>query len=130
MPDKSTDQIEFDWIELRRDLSSLHTDTETQKEKLYRKISENPFVPLGIICIDFRINKANFVTVIIVGCIATTIALGFGLWNFRRGNRVMSQYMMRARIAAQGLTIVALIGGLAMGASSMTPRKKAVENNN
>lgn len=43
---------------------------------------------------------------------ATTAALAYGLVNFRQGNQKMSQTMMRARVGAQGLTIVAVIGGL------------------
>lgn len=31
----------------------------------------------------------------------------------------MSQYMMRARVIAQGLTVAALIGGIAIGASKI-----------
>lgn len=48
------------------------------------------------------------------GCVATTLALGFGLWNFRQGNSRMSQNMMRVRIGAQGFTVFALVVGVAM----------------
>ena len=47
-----------------------------------------------------------------LGMLATTAALTYGLINFRQGNQKMSQMMMRARVGAQGLTIVAVIGGL------------------
>lgn len=51
------------------------------------------------------------------GCLATTAALTYGLYSFRKGERKMSQYMMRTRIAAQGFTVMALVIGLAMSAS-------------
>jgi hypothetical protein len=50
----------------------------------------------------------------ISGCLATATALMFGLYNFRQGKQQMSQYMMRARIAAQGFTVMALIVGVGM----------------
>ncbi|BFG01575.1 HIG1 domain family member 2A mitochondrial [Drosophila madeirensis] len=84
---------ELDWIQLRQDLGPV-IEVETTKEKLQRKIKENPLVPLG--------------------CIATTAALTMGLYNFRTGNRKMSQMMMRTRIAAQGFTVAALIVGVVM----------------
>lgn len=51
---------------------------------------------------------------IFTGCLATTAALTTGLYNFRTGNRKMSQIMMRTRIAAQGFTVIALIVGVVM----------------
>lgn len=50
----------------------------------------------------------------LTGCLATFCALTFGLHSFRKGDRRMSQLMMRARIAAQGFTVVALIIGVGM----------------
>ncbi|XP_058064461.1 HIG1 domain family member 2A, mitochondrial-like [Anopheles bellator] len=85
-------QGELDWIQMRQDFSDVHA--ETTKEKMIRKVRENPLVPIG--------------------CAATLTALGFGLWNFRKGRSEMSQYMMRARILAQGFTVVALIIGVGM----------------
>ncbi|EDV99677.1 HIG1 domain family member 2A, mitochondrial [Drosophila grimshawi] len=84
---------DLDWIQLRQDLGPV-VEIETTKERLVRKIKENPLVPIG--------------------CLATTAALSAGLYNFRTGNRKMSQLMMRTRIAAQGFTVVALIVGVAM----------------
>ncbi|XP_055337439.1 HIG1 domain family member 2A, mitochondrial-like [Paramacrobiotus metropolitanus] len=69
---------------------------ETILEKAKRKTLANPIVPIGVL--------------------ATSAALGYGLISMRRGNSVMSQYMMRARVAAQGLTIVALVLGVYWGA--------------
>ncbi|KAI8035353.1 HIG1 domain family member 2A, mitochondrial [Drosophila gunungcola] len=89
----SLPEEELDWIQLRQDLGPV-VEVETTKEKLQRKIKENPLVPLG--------------------CLATTAALTAGLYNFRTGNRKMSQLMMRTRIAAQGFTVFALIVGVVM----------------
>lgn len=66
---------------------------------------------------DFQIKIFYFF--LFLGCFATALALGFGLYNFRQGKRKMSQYMMRTRIAAQGFTVMALIIGV-----GMTYRKK------
>ncbi|KAL7744395.1 hypothetical protein ACLKA6_001783 [Drosophila palustris] len=84
---------DLDWVQLRQDLGPV-VEIETTKEKLLRKINENPLVPIG--------------------CLATTAALTAGLYNFRTGNRKMSQFMMRTRIAAQGFTVLALIVGVVM----------------
>ncbi|XP_017063788.1 HIG1 domain family member 2A, mitochondrial [Drosophila eugracilis] len=89
----SLPEEELDWIQLRQDLGPV-VEMETTKEKLQRKIKENPLVPLG--------------------CLATTAALTAGLYNFRTGNRKMSQLMMRTRIAAQGFTVLALVVGVVM----------------
>lgn len=47
-----------------------------------------------------------------LGCLLTVGALGYGLVSFKRGDIKMQQYMMRARVAAQGFTILAVCGGL------------------
>ncbi|KFP70242.1 hypothetical protein N310_03625, partial [Acanthisitta chloris] len=47
------------------------------------------------------------------GCLCTIGILTYGLISFKRGNTRRSQLMMRARIAAQGLTFMALLGGMA-----------------
>ncbi|XP_062539666.1 HIG1 domain family member 2A, mitochondrial [Armigeres subalbatus] len=85
-------QAELEWIQMRRDYADIHA--ETTREKMSRKLHENPLVPIG--------------------CFATLCALGYGLWSFRKGQRQMSQYMMRTRILAQGFTVVALIVGVGM----------------
>ncbi|TRY54656.1 hypothetical protein DNTS_031197 [Danionella cerebrum] len=65
---------------------------EGYKEKLIRRTMENPFVPIG--------------------CLATVSALGFGLRAFLQGQTQQSQRMMRARIFAQGFTVVAILTGV------------------
>ncbi|XP_018577675.1 HIG1 domain family member 2A, mitochondrial [Anoplophora glabripennis] len=89
------DLAKYDWITLRKDMDNL-LPTETFTQKFYRKFLENPFVPIG--------------------CLATTLALSYGLWSFRNGKKKMSQYMMRTRVVAQGFTVLALVVGVSMGA--------------
>jgi hypothetical protein len=63
---------------------------ETFMEKLERKCSAQPFVPIG--------------------CGITVMFLGLGLKAFHDGQSVRSNYMMRARVAAQGVTVVFIMG--------------------
>jgi len=53
-----------------------------------------------------------------LGAFATLGALTYGLWCFRKGRGHASQMMMRARILAQGFTIVAIMGGFMLGSGS------------
>ncbi|XP_043843226.1 HIG1 domain family member 2A, mitochondrial [Dromiciops gliroides] len=69
---------------------------ETVRAKFIRKVRENPVVPIG--------------------CLATAGALSYGLYCFHRGNSQRSQMMMRTRIFAQGFTVMAILGGLAVSA--------------
>ncbi|XP_037357300.1 HIG1 domain family member 2A, mitochondrial [Talpa occidentalis] len=75
---------------------SVYSTTESFKEKLIRKTRENPVVPIG--------------------CLGTAAALAYGLYCFHRGQSHRSQLMMRTRIAAQGLTVAAILLGLATSA--------------
>ncbi|CAO1392372.1 unnamed protein product [Diamesa serratosioi] len=93
---------ELEWIQMKKDFDSMQG--ESGKDKMFRKIKENPMVPIG--------------------CLATAGALTFGLYSFKQGERQMSQYMMRARILAQGFTVVALIVGVGLSLSTKVPVKK------
>ncbi|XP_055034141.1 HIG1 domain family member 2A, mitochondrial [Misgurnus anguillicaudatus] len=73
---------------------------ESFKDKFTRKTKENPFVPIG--------------------CLGTAGALIYGLSAFRRGKTRQSQLLMRARIFAQGFTVVAIIVGVA--ATALKPK--------
>lgn len=84
---------ELDWIAVREESMFMPPD-ETTQEKLIRKIRENPFVPIG--------------------CTATVGALVYGLYNFYHGRSQMSQYMMRARVLAQGFTFIAILVGMSV----------------
>ncbi|XP_056624880.1 HIG1 domain family member 2A, mitochondrial [Triplophysa dalaica] len=73
---------------------------ENFKDKFIRKTKENPFVPIG--------------------CLGTAGALIYGLGAFRSGKTRQSQLSMRARIFAQGFTVVAIIVGVA--ATALKPK--------
>ncbi|XP_063231253.1 HIG1 domain family member 2A, mitochondrial [Bacillus rossius redtenbacheri] len=93
---------DIDWVQLRKDMDSIRV--ETIQEKFERKFKENPFVPIG--------------------CVATAGVLLYGLWCFRLGRTRMSQYMMRARIAAQGFTVAALIVGIGISANNVSKQNE------
>lgn len=40
-----SEPTDLDWVQLRQEMSKHHT--ETTREKLGRKLNENPFVPIG-----------------------------------------------------------------------------------
>ncbi|XP_076651646.1 HIG1 domain family member 2A, mitochondrial [Halictus rubicundus] len=86
---------ELDWVRIYNDTHGKDT-IETFREKLIRKTKENPLVPLGTV--------------------ATLSALTIGLWHFYVGNTKMSQYMMRARVGAQGFTLLSIVAGLLLTA--------------
>ena len=46
------------------------------------------------------------------GALFTIGALSYGLFSFVRGDQKMQQYMMRARVAAQGGTLMAVVAGV------------------
>ncbi|XP_073997974.1 HIG1 domain family member 2A, mitochondrial [Rhodnius prolixus] len=102
-----TSQETFDWLQIKKEIGSTADteNTESGQEKLWRKVKENPFVPIGAL--------------VTVGC------LSFGLYSFRKGERRMSQMMMRARIVAQGFTVLALVGGITMAAMKKNPSGKS-----
>lgn len=60
-------------------------------QKMKRAIKSNPFVP--------------------VGCLVTLGVLARGLFAMKNKDTAKSQAMMRYRVAAQGVTIMALIAG-------------------
>merc|ERR1712113_670872 len=51
-----------------------------------------------------------------IGCLTTVSALLVGLGGFLQGNRQLMQRMMRARVAAQGLTLTSMVLGLSLAA--------------
>ena len=64
---------------------------EAFSQKVYRKTVANPLVPFGVAL--------------------TTAALLGGLRAFTKGNVRKSNLFMRYRVAAQGFTVVVLLGG-------------------
>ena len=63
---------------------------ETFEQKLYRKFSEEPLVPIG--------------------CAVTTYCLVSGIKSFQNADMVRSQKMMRFRVTAQLATILVFVG--------------------
>lgn len=49
---------------------------------------------------------------------ATGGILTYGIYQFYKGNSQVSQSMMRFRIASQGLTLAALLAGIALSGAS------------
>ena len=90
------DLANFDWQklenEIRTDSKTGMAMEETSRDKLWRKMRENPAVPIG------------------TGI--TTTVLIVGVFCFATKRTRMSQIMMRARVAAQGFTIFALTGSV------------------
>ena len=70
-------------------------NTETFMEKLVRKCTAEPLVPIG--------------SVATLGCLVA------GLRAFHRGQKATSQQLMRGRVLAQGFTVVVMIAGAAYG---------------
>ena len=61
---------------------------ETFMQKLVRKCTNEPVVPIGTL--------------------ATVFFLGAGLNAFKQGEKARAQYLMRGRVAAQALTVIAM----------------------
>ena len=91
----SSDEVTFGYLDIPNMAEHDWGKQEGLQQKMLRKTKENPFIPIGL------------------GI--TTFALAFGLWQLRTGNRVLSQKMMRLRVAAQGFTVLALLGGITLG---------------
>ena len=68
---------------------------ETFMEKLYRKCSKEPLVPIG--------------------SIATLACLGAGLRAFHSGQKFKAQQLMRVRVLAQGFTVMVMMIGAYTG---------------
>mmetsp|Transcript_49854 Transcript_49854/g.149907 ORF Transcript_49854/g.149907 Transcript_49854/m.149907 type:complete len:122 (-) Transcript_49854:489-854(-) len=77
---------------------------ETFEEKLYRKFSSEPLVPIG--------------------CLVTAYFLGSGIKSFYNRDAGRSQKMMRLRVAAQFSTLLIFVGYAGMNAFTLNPRPK------
>ncbi|KAI9256118.1 hypoxia induced protein conserved region-domain-containing protein [Helicostylum pulchrum] len=64
---------------------------ETGLDKIKRKAREEPFVPAGVALTCFAL-------------LAATVGI-------RTGNKVYTNNMFRLRVAAQGFTVMAMVGG-------------------
>jgi hypothetical protein len=88
---------------------------------LMQRCYKEPWVPIGaplppyITCPQSEHVRCSRATC--AGCLTTAGVLSVGFGAFIAGNKVLAQYMMRARVAAQGATVVAMVvsaGGLFM----------------
>ena len=68
---------------------------ETFGQKLVRKITGDPLVPVGALC------TVGFLTM--------------GLRSFHQGNALQAQKLMRGRVAAQGVTVFIMLAGAYAG---------------
>ncbi|KAK0074183.1 hypothetical protein PV325_008667 [Microctonus aethiopoides] len=101
MPDDNSKEL--DWVQLRHDMDSLGPNRETMMERLKRKCKEAPLVPIG--------------------CLTTASVLAYGIICFKRGDKKMSQYMMRARVTAQGFTVVVAVVSTMMAAQKLKTKE-------
>lgn len=84
---------------------SQRRDGEGIIARFTRKASRDPLVPAG--------------------CLLTAGVLGGGLYTLYTGQAGLSQKFMRARIVAQGATVVALItGSILMGSDGFSREKR------
>ena len=74
---------------------SMAPDSETTLQKFVQKCKSEPLVPLG--------------SIMTVGCLVG------GIRAFQQGNKVNAQYAMRARVLAQGFTVVVVCMGAFAG---------------
>ncbi|KAK0161212.1 hypothetical protein PV327_009707 [Microctonus hyperodae] len=94
---------DLDWVQLQQEMDSLDPKRETAMERMKRKFKEAPLVPIG--------------------CLVTVSVLTYGLISFKRGDKQMSQYMMRARVTAQGFTIAVAVISTMMAAQKIKAEK-------
>tara|TARA_A100001035_G_scaffold132955_1_gene104556 strand:+ start:258 stop:566 length:309 start_codon:yes stop_codon:yes gene_type:complete len=79
----------------------MSTADETFIQKLVRKCTAEPLVPIG--------------------ALATVGFLGSGLRAFHKGQAATSQTLMRGRVIAQGFTVVVMLAGAAYGLKPLQP---------
>ncbi|VVC35448.1 Hypoxia induced protein, domain [Cinara cedri] len=94
---QNENETALEWINLKKSKGKkpdyiIKAESEDIGNKFVRKFKENPFVPIG--------------------ALVTVGFLSIGLKSMYDGNRMRSQMMMRGRIAAQGFTVIAILGGL------------------
>eukprot|EP01135_Chromosphaera_perkinsii_P001239 Nk52_evm12s163 gene=Nk52_evmTU12s163 len=86
------------------ELKMIFRRPEKWSDKMKRKFLENPFVP--------------------VGCFVTAGFLLGGVRAMKGGQKESSQFFMRGRVLAQGLTVVAILGGAVYAGMGSKPSSK------
>merc|ERR1711862_1065851 len=88
------DMDNFDWVALQKELrTSASTGMayeETNKDKLWRKMGENPLIPTG--------------------AAVTCGVLAVGIFSFATKRAKLSQIMMRARVVHKDLLLLVWLG--------------------
>lgn len=93
------------------------TPIESSKAKFWRKMTEQPLVPIGEYtspcddCILRLIDVLAFPSLVVTGSLLTCGALVIASHHLRTGNRAQFQKALRWRVGLQGLTVVAAVGG-------------------
>ena len=105
--DENTHHILQDEQGQIRAIPKLHK-VETFEQKLYRKFTEEPLVPIG--------------------CVVTTYFLASGIKSFMDRDMRKSQKMMRARVSAQFGTILVFIGYAGWNSFNLAFRPHQKEN--
>ncbi|KAF9784282.1 Respiratory supercomplex factor 1, mitochondrial, partial [Fusarium sp. DS 682] len=81
-------------------------------QKVVRKIKEEPLIPLGIYTPNFLAHeKASNRHLPTIGMGLTTLAFINAYRALRRGDSKQANRMFRARVAAQGFTVFAMLAG-------------------
>ncbi|KAI9645305.1 Respiratory supercomplex factor 1, mitochondrial [Ciborinia camelliae] len=106
--------------------SSFDGDTDFYEEnrwqKLTRRLKEEPLIPLGM---TSRLYISDSETnTFPLGCILTSLALVGASRSMRAGDHNRTQRMFRARIYAQGFTLVAMVAGSMYWDSDRKKRKE------
>ncbi|CEP07355.1 hypothetical protein [Parasitella parasitica] len=91
MKDYTADEIE----QMRYKLNG-----ESPMDRIKRKCREEPFVPAGMP----HIYRAKSVALTCFALVAATVGI-------KTGNRAYANNMFRLRVAAQGFTVMAMVGG-------------------
>jgi len=91
---KNASLEQFAYLDMPKELEGISSIGEEQRflDKFIQRTKENPFVPIGLI--------------------VTVGALSAGLSTLGTGNVKKAQNMMRLRVAAQGFTVLAMLGGM------------------
>ncbi len=90
-PIQTLQKNEVPQMRMRSFSDELEEKSEKRMEYLKKLAKYNPLVPIG--------------------CLVTIGVLGNGVWAMKNNNRNKSQRMMRYRVAAQGITVIALVVG-------------------
>lgn len=109
---EKVNMADFDFVALKKEISKDRKTGQvfetSATDKFFGKCKENPLVPLG------------------AGL--TALVLSIGIFGFATKRTKLSQNMMRARVAAQGFTLVALVGGVISKAVSDQKARSSSES--